>query len=165
MSDTFDFDAFIDGTEMAQAKTGFFRKDHRVKIVELTKAHDALPVTAGDTREGSKSSPRKKIADEIASLREEMEASRVDITIRALTPDEYKAISEEEDGVYDQLATQSVEPKLTAEQWRKLAAAIGYAQFSVITNDAATLILSKVAVPDFSRTVSETLSPPTSSES
>ena len=42
---------------------------------------------------------------------------------------------------------------------------IGIAQWSEIVKDANDLILSKVAVPDFSRSVSETLSPRVSSES
>lgn len=165
MSDTFDFEAFIAGTQLAQMKTGFFRKDHRPAILELTKQHDALPADAGDERESAKTSPRKKIADQIAALRDEMEQSRTDITLRALTPEEYKALSEDADAVYAQLALQSVEPKLTEAQWRTLSDRIGYAQFAQMCKDANDLILTRVAVPDFSRSVSATLSPPASSES
>lgn len=165
MSDTFDFEAFIAGTELAQVKTGFYRKDHRVKIADLTKQHDALPATSGDERETATESPRKALAEQIVALRDEMEASRVELTLRALTPDEFKAVAEDEAAIYDQLATQSVSPKLDAGQWKKLADAVGFAQFAQITKDANDLVLSKVAVPDFSRSVSATLSPPTSSES
>lgn len=165
MSEPFDFEAFISGTQLARGTVGFYRTDHRTEIARLTREHDALPAEAGDERESSKASPRKALAEKIAALRQEMEASRVEFTIRTLTPDEFKSLSEDEDAVYDQLALQSVEPKLDASQWRRLADAIGMAQFSQINKDANALILSKVAVPDFSRSVSETLSPPAPSES
>jgi hypothetical protein len=165
MSDTFNFEAFIAGTELAQVKTGFYRKDHRVQIAELTREHDALPASSGDERESDGPNPRKALAEQIAALRDEMEASRVELTIRALTPDEFKKVGEDDSSVYDQLAMQAVSPKLDAGQWKRLADAVGFAQFAQITKDANDLVLSKVAVPDFSHSVSRTLSPPTSSES
>ena len=76
------------------------------------------------------------------------------------------AISDDDNlDIYDQLEMQSVEPKLTREQWKALADRIGMAQFAQITKDANDLVLSKVAVPDFSQSVSETLSPPAPSAS
>jgi hypothetical protein len=164
MSDTFDFEAFIAGTELAQVKTGFYRKDHRVRIAELTKEHDVLPAAAGDERESAQESPRKALAEQIAALRDEMDASRVELTIRALTPDEFRGLPETADGIYEQLEMQAVSPKLNRDQWRTLANRIGFAQFAQISKDASDLVLSKVAVPDFSRSVSATLSPPVSSE-
>ena len=164
MSD-FDFDAFIEGTELAQMKTGFYRKDHRVRIAELTAEHDAIPATSGDERETEQESPRKALAEQIAALRDEMDASHVEVTLRSLTPDEFRALPETTDSIYKQLEIMSVEPRLTEEQWRTLADRIGFAQFAKISTDASNLVLSKVAVPDFSRSVSATLSGPTSSES
>lgn len=165
MSEPFDFDAFIAGTQLARGTVGFYRADHRSEILRLTREHDALKPESGDDREASVASPRKVLADRIATLREEMEASRVEFTIRTLTPDEFKGMSEDDErGVYDQLEMQSVEPKLTKAQWKALADRIGTAQFAEITKDANDLILSRVAVPDFSRSVSETLSPPAPSE-
>ena len=83
---------------------------------------------------------------------------------RTLTPDEFKSLDSDKVTVYDQLAMQAIDPPLTTEQWKRLADRIGTAQWSQIVSDANALILSKVAVPDFSRSVSETLSPPRSSE-
>lgn len=165
MSEPFDFEAFIAGTQLAQSKTGFFRVDNRVKIAELAKQYDEASVDA-DTREGSGKTARKKIADQIEALRDEMEKSRVDITLRSLTPEEFQAVAigDEPSAVYGQLATQSVEPKLDAGQWKRLADAIGYAQFAQITADANDLVLSKVAVPDFSPSDSETTTRRASSE-
>jgi len=172
MSEPFDFDAFIAGTQLARGPVSFYKTDNRTEILRLQQEHDALPPEGGDDRVGSKSA-RRDLAEKIRSLREQMEASRVEFTIRTLTPDEFKRLQadnelpegEQKISEYDQLEWQSVEPALSADQWRKLADRIGMRQFSDILNDANALILSKVAVPDFSRSVSETLSPPTSSES
>lgn len=163
MSEPFDFEAFIAGTQLAQSKTGFFRVDNRVKIAELAKQYDEASADA-DTREGSGKTARKKIADQIEALRDEMEKSRVDITLRSLTPEEFRATGDDPNAVYGQLATQSVEPKLDAGQWKRLADAIGFAQFAQITADANDLVLSKVAVPDFSPSDSETTTRRASSE-
>lgn len=165
MSEPFDFDAFIAGTQLARGTVSFFKVDHRPEIARLTREHDALPVDGGDDREVSATSPRQELATRIKVLRTEMEDSRVSLTIRTLTPDEFRKVMDAEtEEPYDQLALQSVEPVLTSEQWRKLADKIGTAQFKVICDDANALILSKVAVPDFSPTVSQTLSPRASSE-
>ena len=166
MSETFDFDAFIAGTQLARGTVSFFRKDNQREIQRLTREHDALPKSGGDERESAESSPRHELAQRIADLRAEMEASRVEFTIRTLTPDEFRKISDDDKlDVYDQLEWQSVDPKLTREQWKALADRIGMAQFAQITKDANDLVLSKVAVPDFSQSVSETLSPPAPSAS
>jgi hypothetical protein len=165
MSEPFDFEAFISGTQLARGTVSFYKADHRTEIAALQAEHDALPPEGGDDRMSSKSA-RRDVAKRIADLREQMEASKVEFIIRTLTPDEFKRIEDEDAlDVYDQLEWQSVEPKLTKEQWRQLGARIGMAQFSAIVKDANALVLSKVAVPDFSRSVSETLSPPKSSES
>jgi len=166
MSEPFDFDAFIAGTQLARGPVGFYKVDHRPEIARLTKQHDALPADGGDDREVAAASPRKDLAAKIAALRAEMEASRVEFIIRTLSPDEFKKVSDDETlEAYDQLALQSVEPALDRDQWKRLADRIGIAQWSEIVKDANDLILSKVAVPDFSRSVSETLSPRVSSES
>jgi len=166
MSEPFDFEAFISGTQLARGTVGFYRADHRTEIAQLTREHDAISPDAGDEREASAPSNRKALADKIAALRQEMEASRVEFTIRTLTPDEFKRINDDASlDVYDQLAMQSVEPALTKDQWKRLADRIGTAQWAQLVKDANDLVLSRVAVPDFSRSVSETLSPPTSSES
>lgn len=166
MSEPFDFDAFIAGTQLARGPVGFYRVDHRPEIARLSKQHDAMPPDGGDDREQSVPSLRKGIADRIKALRDEMEASRVEFIIRTLSPDEFKKIQDDEKlDVYDQLAMQAVEPELDRDQWKRLADRIGMSQWAQVVKDANDLILSKVAVPDFSRSVSETLSPRVSSES
>lgn len=164
MSELFDFDAFLAGTQLARRTVGFYKVDHRDEIARLTREHDAMPADGGDQRISSKGTPRKALADRIAALRDEMEGSRVDMVIRTLTADEFKAIQGDDKDVFDQFATQSVEPKLTREQCKQFADRIGHAQWKAIMDEANALVLAKVAVPDFSQSVSQTLSPPPSSE-
>ena len=165
MSEPFDFEAFIKGTQLARRTVAVYRVDHRDEIERLQAEHDRLPDESGDQREGSKGGPRKALAERIVALRAEMDASRTEFVIRTLTPDEFKALSDDTMGVYDQMAMQSVEPSLTAAQWQQVANAVGAAQWGALVKDANDLILSKVAVPDFSRSVSQTLNPPAPSES
>lgn len=178
MSEPFDFDAFIRGTSLARGTVFAYRIDNRAAIARLTAEHDALPDESGDERESS-TSPRHEVAERIAALRAEMEASRTEWTIRTLDPEEFKAIMNDDDlGPFDQVAAQSRAPEacanpslyndlpnLTADQWRQIARAIGAMQWGEIVTDANNLIMSKVAVPDFSRTVSATLKPQAPSES
>lgn len=179
MPEPFDFDAFIAGTQLARGPVSFYRVDHRVQIQQLTAEHDAAPAGAADERESDKPSPRHALAERIASLRAEMEASRVTLTLRTLTPDEYRKITTDDDlDIYDQLEWMSKAPEgcdnpsgyadlpqLTRTQWKALADRIGTAQFAVMVSDANGLVESKVAVPDFSPSVSKTLSPPAPSAS
>ena len=178
MTEPFDFDAFIAGTQLARGTVSFYRVDHQREIQRLTQEHDAIP-KSGDERESAATSPRHELAQRIADLRAEMEASRVELTIRTLTPDEFRKISDDDAlDIYDQLEWQSKAPEgsdnpaayadlpqLTRAQWKAMADRIGMAQFAQITKDANDLVLSKVAVPDFSQSVSETLSPPAPSAS
>ena len=152
--------------------------------MRLQAEHDALPPAGADDRISSKSG-RHEIAEQIKALRDAMEASRVEFVLRTLTPDEFKLVqadaqlpdAEQKISEYDQLAWQSTAPpecdnpalyadlpQLTAAKWKALADRIGMRQFSDLLNDANALVLTKVAVPDFSRSVSETLSPRTPSE-
>ena len=181
MSEPFDFDAFISGTSLARRKVSAYRVDHRDEIERLTAEHDALPAE-DDERESSGTAPRQEIAKHIADLRAEMEASRVTWTLRTLQPQEFKSLQDDEkdesEVVFDQIALQSRAPEdcknpslyadlpnLTADQWRSIAGVIGARQWGDLVESATALILSRVAVPDFSRSVSATLKPPTLSES
>ena len=165
MSEPFNFDAFIKGTQLPRRVVSAFRVDHRDEIMRLTAEHDALPVDGADDREASASSPRADLAARIKALRDEMEASRVDFVIRTLTPQEFKRVQDDDSlDVYDQLAMQSVEPALAADQWKQVGEVIGSGQWGYIVAAANELVLKRVAVPDFSRSVSQTLSPRVSSE-
>ena len=178
MSEPFDFEAFVNGTSLARRVVSAYRVDNRDEIARLSRELDALPAEDGDEREASSSSPRHALESRVASLREQMEQSRTTWTLRTLGPEEFKKISEDESlTVYDQIAMQSRAPEdcknpslyndlpnLTGDQWRQIAGVIGAAQWGQLVADANALILSKVAVPDFSQNGSATQKRPASSE-
>ena len=164
MSEPFDFDAFIRGTSLARRTVSAFRVDNRDAIDRLKAEYEALPTDDGDERESSTvGTERADLAEQIATLRAEMEASRVEWVIRTLGPDEFKQVMDDEDlSTFDQIAMQSRAPEgcanpslyndlpnLTGDQWKQIAAAIGAAQWGELVTDANNLVLSKVAVPDF----------------
>lgn len=170
MSEPFDFEAFISGAQLARRTVSAYKIDHRDEIQRLEERHDELRarrsdghaqrIESGDEREGV--APDRKVADElrkvaerIASLRQEMEGSQIDFVIRTLTPDEFRDITEDP---FEQFALQSVEPELTVDQVKTVAERIGAAQWGEMMSAANDIVLSKVAVPDFSPSVSETLS-------
>lgn len=162
----FDFEAFIRGTQLPRRTVSIYRVDHRDEIQRLTAEHDALRDDRGDERESTTTSPRLELAQRIAALRDEMDASRADFVIRTLTPEEFRILQESDDlSVYDQMEMQSIEPKLTGEQWKRLGDAVGSGQWAAVVAAANELVLKRVAVPDFSRSVSATLTPRESSES
>lgn len=169
MSEPFDFDAFIRGTSLARRTVSAYRVDNRAEVADLVRAYESLPETTGDERESDGPSTRDEIAARIDALREQMESSRVEWTIRTLSPQEFAAL---DDDVFKQIGTQSRAPEgcanpslyndlpnLTDDQWRQIATAIGAAQWGSLVRDANDLIISKVAVPDFSPANSTTRTP------
>lgn len=172
MSEPFDFDAFIRGTSLPRRTVSAYRIDNRDAIERLKAAFDDAP-EGGDDREFSGSSERDTIAEQITTLRNEMEASRVEWVIRTLGPEEFGKVRDDESlTVFDQISMQSRAPdgcanpnlyndlpNLTADQWKQIAAAIGAAQWGELVTDANNLVLSKVAVPDFSPATSTTRTP------
>lgn len=174
----FDFDSFVAGTNLARDQVSVYGKDHATTIARLQSEHDALPDTE-DERESSGSTSRQSIAEQIRALRDEMEQSRQDLTLRTLGPDEYQTVVGDESlDIYDRVALQTQPPKdspnpaayndlpnLTADQVRRLAGVIGAGQWANVRTVADDLISHKVAVPDFSQTVSQTLSRGASSKS
>lgn len=165
MSEPFDFDAFIKGTQLARRTVSVYRVDHRDEIERLQEAHDALlPLDEdgeGDEREvpAGDSKKRREIAAQVAKLRDEMESGKTDFVIRTLTPAEFRKVTDNDEVTpMGQFAMQTVDPELTEEQVGILAEHIGSAQWSELMSAANELVLSRVAVPDFSRSVSETLS-------
>jgi hypothetical protein len=153
----FDFEAFISGAQLARGKVSFYLVDHSAEIEALR----ATKAPADERESGGKDPSR------LAELEAAMQASFREVEIRDLTPDEFKAVREDgsETAVYDQLALQSVNPPLTAKQWHATGEVIGFAQFKQVVDAATALVLSKVAVPDFSQNASTTRSRRPSSQS
>lgn len=161
----FDFEAFIAGAQLPRRTVSFYAIDNTDEINQLTAEHDSLPPEADD-RVSSKS-PRRRIAEKIKALREEMEASEQRLVIRALDPNEFRDQGADDSiDIFDQLAKQSVEPVLTADQWRAIAQRMSAGAWgSQVVAKANALVLGSVAVPDFSQSVLESLSPQESSQS
>lgn len=167
-ADEFDFEAFIKGARLPHDDVTFYLADHRDEITALEKQLDDLDDGLDDKRLNSRkaTTEKKALAEKIRDLRDAMEASKRTVKLRALTPDEYKAVNEDDDqDLCDQLAVQSVSPKLTVDQWRKLGALMGSGQFIRIANVANTLALGSVESPDFSQSVLDTLGTGRSSKS
>ena len=173
MSEPFDFDAFIRGTSLARRTVSAYRVDNRDEIARLIEAYESLPEIGGDERESDGPSTRDEIASRIATLREDMESSRVQWTLRTLSPEEFKEVTEDDDlDNFDQIALQSRAPEkcanpslyndlpnLTSDQWRQISRVIGSRQWGDLVDSATALIVSKVAVPDFSPQASTTRTP------
>ena len=149
MSD-FDFEAFIAGAHLAEDTFPLYLVNHGPQIARLTEQIDAAK-GRGDEREASTDNATAELEVQVADLIAQMEKSKREVTLRTLTPDEWKTVSSDDaTDVYDQLAMQSVKPKLDRDQWQRLGAAAGASQFAEFLGKANALALSRVVVPDFS---------------
>lgn len=153
MSEPFDFEAFIAGAHLAEDTFPLYLVNHGPQIARLTARIDAAK-SPGDEREASTGSATADLERQVADLIAEMEASKREVTLRSLTPDEFKALSGDDTDIYDQLSMQSVAPVLDCDQWQRLGAAIGAAPFMEFQSKANALALSRAVVPDFSPTAS-----------
>ena len=102
-------------------------------------------------------------AREASALRDEIEASKVEVKVRCLTTGERLELArkvglgdDDYDFRYDQLAAQVSEPRLTAEQWREAETWMG-PHFTRIVAAANMLVDDEGVVPDFSPTTSAVL--------
>jgi len=154
MSD-FDFEAFIAGAHLAEDTFPLYLVNHGPQIARLTAEIDAAK-SPGDEREASTGNAAAELEQQVAGLIAEMEASKREVTLRSLTPDEWRTVAGEDTDVYDQLAAQSVSPKLDHDQWQRLGAAVGATPFAEFVKKANALALSRAVVPDFSPTASTT---------
>ena len=154
MSD-FDFEAFISGARLAEDTFSLYFVDNGRKIAHLQEQIDAAK-DGGDEREASTGNTADLEA-QVAALVDEMSNSRREFTLRAVTPDELKRIGDDDTDVYDQLATQSVKPVLTRDQWKRVGDAAGAKQFSTFVSKANALATNDVVMPDFSPSDSTSL--------
>jgi len=153
MSD-FDFEAFISGARLAEDTFSLYLVDNGRKIAHLQEQIDKAR-DSGDEREASTGNTADLEA-QVATLVDEMGKSKREFTLRALTPDEWKTSGEPDLDAYDQLAMQSVKPKLDRDQWKRVGAAAGARQFSTFMASANALAINDVVVPDFSPSNSTT---------
>ena len=155
MSEPFDFEAFIAGSKLAEDTFTLYLVNHGPAIARL-QAQIEQAKSSGDDRESTVSPDVSHLEQQIARLTAEMQKSRREVTLRALTPDELERQAKPEVDVYDQLAIQSVKPVLDREQWRRLGAAVGAQQFGALIQKANRLAAAEVVVPDFSPNASTT---------
>lgn len=153
MSEPFDFEKFIAGAHLAEDTFALYLVNHGPQIARLTAQIDAAK-GGGDEREGSTGSQAADLERQVETLIAEMEASKREVTLRSLTPDEWRISAGEGTDVYDQLAAQSVNPPLDRDQWQRLGAAVGATPFAEFVAKANALALSRAVVPDFSPTAS-----------
>ena len=159
-SAVFDFDAFIAETALPEASVAVYKRDTRAEIERLEAELEALPDDAdADERLSSRGSARQ-IVEQIAAARQAMDASRVDLRLRALKASEFLELRKAGTSldIADQLALQNISPVLTASQWRQVGDAIGAAQWMYLAERANALCLEAGATPDFSRRASQILS-------
>lgn len=180
----FDFDAFIAGIKPSERKIVVYPVDNRSEIALLEQQIDAeSQVESSSARFGSK--PRSvTLAQKVKKLREEMEKSALTFTFAPLHPDrvahyvggaEVDRVAEGEGAVsaedamreakYEQLAEQSVEPKLTKDQWKIVAERLGAPRFADLVNGATEHTLMSVTLPPFSPSTLDALTPKDSDES
>lgn len=151
-TEPFDFEEFISGSQLPRRTVDVYMADMSDEIQRLQDAHDAIDED-GDERLASKGA-HAEIAEQVKALIEQMEASKRSFVLRTLTPAEFKQLQDDDDlNIEDQLALQSVSPKLTAEQWTRVGEVIGAGQWASLVRDANDLVLKRVAVPDFSQSV------------
>jgi hypothetical protein len=153
MSEPFDFEAFIAGAHLAEDTFALYLVNHGPQIARLQE-QIAAASAPGDEREASTDSASADLEQQVETLIAQMEESKREVTLRTLTPDELRDLSGEETDVYDQLATQSVSPRLDRDQWQRLGAAVGATPFAEFVTKANALAVSRAVVPDFSPTIS-----------
>ena len=154
MSEPFDFEAFIAGSKLAEDTFELYLVNHGPAIARLREQIEQATVGGGDDREATVPADVSDLERQVARLTAEMQKSRRELTLRSVTPDELEHIASDETDVYDQLAIQAVKPALDREQWKRLGATVGAAQFSEFVLKANALATLKVVVPDFSPTTS-----------
>ena len=154
MSESFDFEAFIAGSKLAEDTFDLYLVNHGPAIARLKAQIEQATTGTGNDREASVSADVTDLEQQVARLTAQMQQSKREVTLRSVTPDELEKIAGPDTDVYDQLAIQAVNPPLDREQWKRLGAAAGAEQFSDFIRKANALATLKVVVPDFSRTTS-----------
>jgi hypothetical protein len=132
--ETFDLDAWIEGAERTIRSATVYQKagligDLDVLAAKIENAEREEAVDGPGMGGGA-----GKLRAEYAKLAGEFKASALTVRMKALTLDEKKAIEKEhkEDTGAHILAASMVEPRVTAEQIRKIENAIGNAQMALI---------------------------------
>ena len=160
MSEPFDFDAFISGTQLARRTVSAYRVRPPGEIERLTARARRDPRRVRRARVHRAVAPRRISPSRSPTLRAEMEASRVEWTLRTLTPEELRQHIEVRrtrrgrrttQMAFEQIATMSRPPGQVQEplrllgsaephrdQWQQIGDVIGAAQWGALYTDATT---------------------------
>ena len=176
MGKPFNFEEFMAGVTPRTVHAKIYLVDKTDEINALNEQADeaALDAELNDGRLSSKSAVTK-IKKQIEALQAEMEDGAVEFEFRSLTPDEFVTLEllpkikgdDDYDTRYHQLALQSVNPKLTEDQWRQFANSgrVTHGQFAQIMATANKVSLEIVSVPKASPNILEALKARTTSGS
>lgn len=164
MSKTFlsdeEFAALLGDAKLPERHYDLYRVDHNDEIERLNKE---LSATVREEKYAEAPKSRKKpqskvLAEKIAALREEMDASRLTVTYRAMTPDEFEKWAGDKEASWpEQLSTQVVDPALSPDQWKALGERFGIGQVGGLYVQAKAFTQSQVVTPDLSVIASLTL--------
>lgn len=162
--DDFDLDAWIDGT---------LRPTVSVEVYGKAGLKGRIQRLDADLRAATDPAQQRALAQQVEDLRADMEASRRVFTLAGIDDERVEAISKAHADDPDELAApfailaeQTVDPKLTVAQLRKLAAGLGTGYFAQTFLAASTQVQAGLGVTvPFSSAASQVLGRLTSGSS
>lgn len=166
MSEPFDFESFIAGTNLPRFQVPLYGVVNQRRIYELDeKIERASKGTSGDEREVSVS-PVTALTDERDKLLADQEASARWVELRALSADEFATVSsDDKKDILDQIAAQSqgTSNEADRDRWAQIKAAALPGAWTLFVARANEILEQTLVMPDFSLTGSKNPSQPASS--
>lgn len=161
MSEQFDFEAFISGSDLPRFEVPLYGVVHQRRLDELEAQISDASVSdpqLGDVRESSIDT-RPDLTAERDRLRDEQEASARWVELRALSADEFAEVANDTaKDILDQIAAQSKGTRNEADrdQWGKVKAAALPGAWTLFVARANEILEQTLVMPDFSLNSSKT---------
>jgi hypothetical protein len=159
VSENFDFDSFIAGTNLPRFEVPLYGVVHQRRIDELdTKIEAASEEPAGDERESSVS-PVPEMVAERDRLHNEQEASARWVELRTLSAQEFSEVANDaEKDVLDQIAAMSKGTRNEGDRdkWAAAKAAALPGAWTLFIARANEILEQTLVMPDFSLNGSKT---------
>ena len=161
MSEPFDFESFIAGTNLPRFEVPLYGVVHQRRIDELDAQIEAASVddpNLGDVRESSIDT-RPDLTAERDRLHAEQEASARMVELRALSADEFSEVANDTTkDILDQIVAQSKGTRNEADrdQWGKVKAAALPGAWTLFVARANEILEQTLVMPDFSLNGSKT---------
>lgn len=153
MSNPFDFDAWYSGTDLPKFEVPLYRVVNQRRIVDLDEQiRKASETPAGDERETTVN-PVTALTEERGRLKAEQEASASWVELRALSAEEFYAISRDRDkDVLDQIAAQSEGTRNPGDRakWEQVQASALPGAWTLFVARANEILEQTLVMPDFS---------------